>query len=85
MTKGPIFQETWNKLPAERKARLEAHMREVEIDYLTLQELRRVADLTQANVSQELGMPQSDVSRLGNGSDRLPSTPRSPLYPSSMP
>jgi|688.fasta_scaffold594136_2 hypothetical protein len=85
MTKGPISQAIWDKLPAERKARLEARMREVEIDYLTLHELRRVTDLTHVNVSQELGMPQSDVSRLGNGSDMLPSTPRSPLYPSSMP
>jgi len=67
MTKGPIFQEIWNKLPAERKARLEARTCELEIDYLTLQELRRVENLTQANVSQEIGIPQSRDTRLGNG------------------
>ncbi|MCE7981908.1 MAG: hypothetical protein DYG89_12000 [Caldilinea sp. CFX5] len=67
MAKGPIYQEIWDKLPAERKARLEACTRKVEIDDLTLQELRRVANLTQADVSQENGMPQSNVSRLGNG------------------
>jgi hypothetical protein len=61
MTKGPIFQDIWDNLASERKARIEARTRELEAEYLTLQELRKEAGLTQAGVSQELGMPQSNV------------------------
>ncbi|SEA73231.1 XRE family transcriptional regulator [Nitrosospira multiformis] len=76
MTKGPIFQEIWNNLPSDRKAQIEARTRKLEAEYLTLQELRKKAGLTQAGVSQELGIPQSNVSRLEKGSDMLLSTLR---------
>ena len=76
MTKGPILQEIWDNLPADRKARIEARTHELEVEYLTLQELRKAAGLTQAEVSQELGMPQSNVSRLEKGADMLLSTLR---------
>jgi len=76
MTKGPILQEIWDDLSAERKVRIEAHIRDLAAEYLTLQELRKVAGLTQAEVSQELGMPQSNVSRLEKGADLLLSTLR---------
>ena len=64
MTKGPILQEIWDNLPAERKARIEERTRDLEAEYLTLQELRKVTGLTQIGISQELGVPQSNVSRL---------------------
>lgn len=76
MTKGLILQEIWDDLPTERKARIEARTRDLVAEYLTLQELRRAAGLTQAEVSQELGMPQSNVSRLEKGADMLLSTLR---------
>lgn len=76
MTKGPIFQEIWDNLPTDRKARIEEGTRKLEAEYLTLQELRKKAGLTQAGVSQGLGMPQSNVSRLEKGSDMLLSTLR---------
>lgn len=76
MTKGPILQEIWDNLPDDRKTRIEARTRELDMEYLTLQELRKAAGLTQAGVSRELGMPQSNVSRLENGSDMLLSTLR---------
>lgn len=76
MTKGPILQKIWDNLPADRQARIEARTDELEREYLTLQELRKKAGLTQAGVSQELGMPQSNVSRLEKGSDMLLSTLR---------
>ena len=41
-----------------------------------LQEIRKVAGVTQASVSQKLGMAQSNVSRLEKGSDLLLSTLR---------
>ncbi|MCE7982036.1 MAG: helix-turn-helix domain-containing protein [Caldilinea sp. CFX5] len=76
MTKGPLLQEIWDDLPAERKARIAARTRDLAIEYLTLQELRKAAGLTQAEVSQELGVPQSNVSRLEKGADMLLSTLR---------
>ena len=65
-----------DSLPTDRKARIEARTRELEAEYLTLQELRKAVGLTQADVSQELGLPQSNVSRLEKGSDMLLSTLR---------
>ena len=62
MTKGPIFQDIWDNLPSDRKARIEARTRKLEAEYLTLQELRKKVGLTQARVWQELGMSQSNVS-----------------------
>ncbi len=76
MTKGPVLQEIWENLPADRKARIEARTRDLKVEYLTLQELRQATGLTQARVSQELGMPQSNVLRLEKGSDMLLSTLR---------
>lgn len=76
MTKGLILQKIWDDLPAERKARIEERARDLAAEYLTLQELRKAAGLTQAEVSQELGMPQSNISRLEKGADMLLSTLR---------
>lgn len=76
MAKGPILQEIGDNLPTERKARIETRARDLEVEYLTLQELRQAAGLTQAGVSQEVGIPQSSVSWLEKGSDMLLSTLR---------
>ena len=76
MTKGPILQEIWDNLPEARKARILARTEDLEAEYLTLQELRKEAGLTQASVSEGLDMPQSNVSRLEKGSDMLLSTLR---------
>lgn len=77
MTKGPILQEIWNNLPEERKQRIEVRTATLEAEYLTLQELRKTAGLTQASIADGLDMPQSNVSRLEKGSDMLLSTLRS--------
>ena len=77
MSRGPILQEIWDKLPDERKQRILAQTDEMRAEYLTLQEVRNRAGLTQVNVSQTLGMPQSNVSRLEHSSDMLLSTLRS--------
>jgi transcriptional regulator with XRE-family HTH domain len=76
MTKGPILQELWDEMPEDRKQRIQARTRILEDEYLTLQELRKTAGLTQASVSEYLSMPQSNVSRLEKGSDMLLSTLR---------
>lgn len=76
MTKGKILQEIWDNLPDERKQRIQARTEELEMEYLTLQELRKNAGLTQAAISQRLNMPQPNVSRLERESDMLLSTLR---------
>lgn len=76
MSKGPILQSIWDKLPEERKQKVLAQTEALEAEYLTLQELRRAAGLTQEKVSFELNMPQPNVSRLEKNSDMLLSTLR---------
>jgi predicted XRE-type DNA-binding protein len=80
MTKGKILQDIWDKLPDERKQRILARAEELEAEYLTLQELRKAAGLTQAEISRSLQMPQSNVSRLERESDMLLSTLRNYIY-----
>lgn len=74
MTKGKILQNIWDNLPHDRKERIQARTEELEVEYLTLQELRKAAGLTQAEISRNLEMPQSNVSRLERESDMLLST-----------
>ncbi|XHR83688.1 MAG: XRE family transcriptional regulator [Gloeotrichia echinulata GP01] len=74
MTKGKILQSIWDNLPSDRKERIQARTEELEAEYLTLQELRKAAGLTQAEISRNLEMPQSNVSRLERESDMLLST-----------
>ncbi len=76
MTKGKNLQSIWDNLPEERKQKIQARTDELEIEYLTLQELRKAAGLTQAEISRSLNMPQSNVSRLERESDMLLSTLR---------
>ncbi|BAY96084.1 putative transcriptional regulator [Tolypothrix tenuis PCC 7101] len=74
MTKGKILQSIWDNLPDDRKERIQTQAEELEVEYLTLQELRKAAGLTQAEISRNLEMPQSNVSRLERESDMLLST-----------
>ena len=76
MTKGPILQQIWDDLPTERKKQIQARAKELEAEYLTLQELRKIAGLTQAKIAEALNMPQSNVSRLEKSADMLLSTLR---------
>lgn len=76
MTKGPHLQPIWDELPDKRKERIRARSEALQAEYLTLQELRKTAGLTQANVSKGLKMPQSNVSRLERSADMLLSTLR---------
>ncbi|OUL19874.1 XRE family transcriptional regulator [Nostoc sp. 106C] len=74
MTKGKILQSIWDNLPDDRKECIQARTEKLEVEYLTLQELRKTAGLTQAEISRNLDMPQSNVSRLERESDMLLST-----------
>ncbi len=76
MTKGENLKTIWDNLSDERKQKIQAHTDELEKEYLTLQELRKAAGLTQTEISRSLNMPQSNVSRLERESDMLLSTLR---------
>jgi predicted XRE-type DNA-binding protein len=64
-------------LPEARKKKIASRAEKRIEEYRTLQELRKVAGLTQAHISEGLDMPQSNVSRLEKSSDMLLSTLRS--------
>lgn len=74
MTKGPILQDIWDDLPAKRKEKIKARAADLIEGYHTLQEVRKLAGLTQARLSKKLDMRQSNVSRLEKNSDMLLST-----------
>lgn len=76
MTKGPILDALWKKLPKERQQKILEKSQAMETEYLTLQALRKMVGLTQANVSEHLDIPQPNVSRLEKSSDMLISTLR---------
>jgi len=80
MSKGKILQSIWDNLPEERKQNIQARTEELEIEYLSLQELRKAAGLTQAEISRILQIPQPNVSRLEKESDMLLSTLRNYIH-----
>lgn len=64
MSRGPLLQAIWDKLPEERRQRIEeGAAREIE-EYRTLLELREAAGISQGEMSERLGMAQSNLSRL---------------------
>lgn len=76
MTRGKNLKMIWDSLSDERKQKIQARTDELEKEYLTLQELRKAAGLTQTEISRSLNIPQSNVSRLERESDMLLSTLR---------
>ncbi|MCB1682192.1 MAG: XRE family transcriptional regulator [Rhodospirillales bacterium] len=76
MTKGPNARKFWNQFSTAEKKKIKARAGKRVKEYRNLQELRKAAGLTQAVVSAELKMPQSNISRLEKNSDILLSTLR---------
>ncbi len=64
------------KLDPERRRRIEERAAELIAEEMTLRELRKARQLTQARVAAELGISQDGVSRLEQRSDLLLSTLR---------
>jgi hypothetical protein len=69
--------EIMAKLPAARRAKIEARAAELIREEKTLRELRRAARKTQTMIAKRLGVEQSHVSRLEQRSDMYLSTLRS--------
>ena len=60
MAKGPIYQKSWNDLSDERKASIQKRADQLESEYLSLQEFRKSAGLTQVIASEQLNMSRSN-------------------------
>jgi len=74
MSLGPNLKKTWDALPEARKRRILKRAAELEAQYLSLQEIRKVAGISQASVSEKLHMDQGNISRMERNSDMLLST-----------
>jgi transcriptional regulator with XRE-family HTH domain len=65
-----------DRLPADRRQRIERRTRELIAEEMTLRDLRKANDLTQKRLAELLGIGQDSVSRLEKRSDLLLSTLR---------
>jgi len=61
-------------LPPERRRRIETRAEEMIQEEMTLRDLRKAQDLTQARVAELLGVEQDSVSRMERRADMLLST-----------
>lgn len=71
------LKSVMDRLPAERRRRIEARAEELVAEEMTLRDLRKASDLTQARMAELLNIGQDSVSRLEHRSDLLLSTLRS--------
>jgi len=71
------LKQVMDRLPAERRERVEKRARELIAEEMTLRDLRRALDLTQERMAEMLNIRQDSVSRLEKRSDLLLSTLRS--------
>jgi transcriptional regulator with XRE-family HTH domain len=70
------FRELYNKIPADRRARIEEQVRE-ERRKIALSEMRKARSLTQNAIAEQLHIDQGAVSRLEKRTDMYLSTLRS--------
>ena len=68
--------EKIKKLSAARRKKVEARAAELVAEEMTLRDMRKARQLTQARMAEELGITQDGVSRLEKRSDLLLSTLR---------
>ncbi|WP_200374007.1 helix-turn-helix domain-containing protein [Thiocystis violacea] len=71
------LQDIMNALPPERRAQVEARADAMIAEEMTLRDLRKAHDLTQARMAELLGVGQESISRLEGRADMLLSTLRS--------
>lgn len=69
--------DVMNKLPEERRARVQARADRLIAEEMTLRDLRKARDLTQVRMAELLGIGQDNISRLEGRADMLLSTLRS--------
>jgi transcriptional regulator with XRE-family HTH domain len=66
-----IFDEEMQKLPPERRARIEAKTGELLTQLNTIRQIREELGLSQTDLAQRLGVQQSTVSKLENDQSTL--------------
>ena len=74
---GKTLKERLSKLPAGRRAKVEARANELLAEEMSLKDLRKARELTQERMAELLGIGQDGISRLEKRSDLLISTLRS--------
>src|SRR5271169_2884264 len=73
---GKTLNERLDKLPAARRAKLEARAEQLLAEEMSLRDLRQALKLTQVRMAELLGVGQEGISRLEKRSDLLISTLR---------
>ena len=73
---GKTLKERLNKLPAARRAKVDARAAELLAEEMSLKDLRKARELTQEHMAELLGIGQEGISRLEKRSDLLISTLR---------
>ena len=76
---GKTLKERLSKLPAGRRAKVEARAAELLAEEMSLKDLRKARELTQERMAELLGIGQEGISRLEKRSDLLISTLRNYL------
>ena len=73
---GTTLQEKMASLPPERRARIETETARLQAAYMTLKDLRRAQDMTQAHLAKQLGKSQVTIAQMEKRTDLLLSTLR---------
>ena len=68
------LKDVLNRLPVERRRRVEARVQELIAEEMSLRDLRKAMDKTQAQLARKTGKSQVTLSRLERQSDMLIST-----------
>lgn len=74
--KARSLREVMNSLPPKRRKKIEARAAKAIAEEMTLQELRKAKKLSQDTVAKNLGIKQSDVSKIEHRVDVYVSTLR---------
>ena len=73
---GTTLKDRLGKLPAARRAKIEARAEELVAEEMSLRDLRKARQLTQQRMAELLGIGQDGISRIEKRSDLLISTLR---------
>ncbi len=74
---GKTLKDRLRKLPAARRAKIEARAGELLAEEMSLKDLRKARQMTQQRMAELLGIGQEGISRIEKRSDLLISTLRS--------
>ena len=70
------LRDKMRRLPAARRARIDANTDRLHDEYKTRQELRKIRELTQAEIAKALNIRQASVAQMEKRSDLMISTLR---------